>query len=85
MTDQQQPEEPQILKELRELDGRMTRGDLYQLDHGKWNDAEVIGYLTTRKVAVEKTLEAIRQGHNNHPTVASMLAFFRIDPNHPRF
>jgi len=78
---EQQNEEPKILQELAKLREQLSRGSEYQLENGKWDDNQIIDLLSMREIALAKTYEAVKAGHNNHITVASMLAMFGINPD----
>lgn len=83
MTQEDNKEESNILKELAELHEAIRRSDFYSLDNGKWNPDEIVPMLELRKAALEKTLEAVKAGHNRGTIVESMLTLFNINPFYP--
>jgi sugar (pentulose or hexulose) kinase len=84
MPEKSHPEERSaILKELAELHKQLSYSRLYNLDGGKWDPAEIAAALELRKTALEKTLEAVKSGHNRGTIVESMLSYFGLNPFYP--
>ncbi|MEK7473516.1 MAG: hypothetical protein AAB668_02200 [Patescibacteria group bacterium] len=75
--------QPAILKELAELHNRINRHRLYDLKEGKWDQVEILNLLELRKTALEKTIEAVKAGHNRGTIVESLLSHFGLNPFYP--
>ncbi len=83
MTEKGSEAQPDILKELTGLCQQLNHDRLYTLAQGKWDSEEVVAALELRKTALEKTIEAVKAGHNRGTIVESMLSCFGLDPFYP--
>ncbi len=85
MTDQQQPNNPELVKKLGEIHLKLQHYREFSLDNGKWNPEHVIALVDIREEAVKLVKQAILEGFNRGTVVEMVLADLGINANYSMF
>ncbi len=76
---------PTVLIELAELHSQLAHYVHYGLEMGKVDKDEILPMLELRKNAIDKLMQALREGHGDDITVRSMLQTFNLTAKGPFF